>query len=229
MAKGGGAKTGGTSPWIIFSGGLVVGLIAGVLVMNILGGPGGAQRGGGAPAPVTPGQQAGPDRIKIMRDIAQLEDIVKADPANYKAWVQLGNDLFDIDEARRSVEAYRKALAINGSDPNVWTDMGVMYRRLGDFQQAIASFRKAASLSATHPESRLNLGVVYLSDLNDPANAIAAWEDFLRVAPPGQRADSIRQQIEQIRGAGGGAGGGTDLDRAAAELQKKLDSPPPAK
>jgi len=219
------ARAGGTTPWIPFAGGLVAGLILGVVVMNVLGGPGGGARSS-APAPVTPAQQQAPDRIRLTREVAQLEELVKGDPGNYKAWVQLGNNLFDLHESQRSIDAYRKALAINGSDPNVWTDLGVMYRDLKNFPQAISSFRKATSLSATHPESRLNLGVVYLNDLNDYKNAIAAWEDFLRVEPSGQRAESIRQQIEQMRGM---AGGQTDLDKAAAELQKKLDAPPPAK
>jgi len=221
-AKANSAKPGGTPPWLVFSSGLVAGLVLGVIVMTVFGGPGGGSRQG-APAPVTPAQQQGPDRIKLSRDIAQLEEIVNKDPGNYQAWVQLGNDLFDMRESRRSIEAYRKALAINGSDPNVWTDMGVMYRDLKDYQEAIASFRKAAAVGPNHPESRLNLGVVYLHDLNDYPKAIAAWEDFLRVEPTGQRADSIREQLEQMRQM---AAGQTDLDKAAAELQKKLDSGP---
>jgi len=140
--------------------------------------------------------------------------------------VQIGNDYFDLGDAQKSISAYTRALDIKGDDPNVLTDLGVMYRQAGDFQKALASFRKAASVSPTHPQSRMNIGVVLMHDLNDPKGAITAWEDYLRVAPNDPNAANIRQSIEQLRAqAGGGAGGGVDLDKAARELSQQANAP----
>ena len=147
---------------------------------------------------------------------------MKKDPSNYQALVQIGNDYFDLGEAQKSVDAYSKALAIKDGDPNVLTDMGVMYRQLKDFPKALAAFRKAAAASPTHPQSRMNIGVVLMHDLNDPKGAIAAWEDYLRVAPNDPNAEDIRRSIEELRGQ---AGGGTDLDKAARELGQQANSP----
>jgi tetratricopeptide (TPR) repeat protein len=107
----------------------------------------------------------------------------------------------------------------------VLTDMGVMYRQLKDFPKAAAAFRKAAAASPTHPQSRMNLGVVLMHDMNDKAGAIAAWEDYLRVAPNDSNAENIRRALEELRSQ---AGGGTDLDRAARELGQQAN-PPAAK
>ena len=223
-------KTGSdTQNKAIFVGsGFIAGLVVGVVIMNFTGGTGssGSPGGGGAPAPITGGQEQGPDRIKLSRDIAQLEDIVKKDPKNYQALVQIGNDYFDLGEAQKSVDAYGKALAIKDGDPNVLTDMGVMYRQLQEFPKALAAFRKAAAASPTHPQSRKNIGVVLMHDLNDPKGAIAAWEDYLRVAPNDPDAENIRRSIEELRGQA--AGGGTDLDKAARELGQQAN-PPAAK
>ncbi len=218
-------KTGPDTPnkAILVGSGFIAGLVVGMIIMNFTG-PSGGSGGSGAPAPITGGQQQGPDRIKLSRDIAQLEDIVKKDPNNYQALVQIGNDYFDLGEAQKSVDAYSKALAIKGDDPNVLTDMGVMYRQLKDFPKALAVFRKAASLSPTHPQSRMNIGVVLMHDLNDPKGAIAAWEDYLRVAPGDPNAESIRRSIEELRSQ---AAGGTDLDKAARELGQQANSPAP--
>ena len=209
---------------ILVGSGFIAGLVVGVVIMNFTGSTGstGGPGGSGAPAPITGGQQQGPDRIKLSRDIAQLEDIVKKDPKNYQALVQIGNDYFDLGEAQKSVDAYSKALAIKDGDPNVLTDMGVMYRQLKDFPKALAAFRKAAAASPTHPQSRMNIGVVLMHDLNDPKGAIAAWEDYLRVAPNDPNAENIRRSIEELRGQ---AGGGTDLDKAARELGQQANSP----
>jgi len=224
-----------TNKVVLVGSGFVAGLIVGMVIMNFTG-PSGQPGGSGAPAPITGGQQPGPDRVKLSRDIAQLEEIVRKDPNNYQAWVQLGNDFFDIGEAQKSVDAYSRALEIKDGDPNVLTDMGVMYRQLKDFPKAVAAFRRAAASSPTHPQSRMNLGVVLMHDLNDSKAAIEAWEDFLRVAPNDPNAENIRRSIEELRtkqgggGAVGGAGGpgGVDLDKAARELSEQAN-PPAAK
>ena len=209
---------------ILVGSGFIAGLVVGVIIMNFTGTTGGSggSGGSGAPAPITEGQQQGPDRIKLSREIAQLEDIVKKDPKNYQALVQIGNNYFDLGEAQKSVDSYTKALAIKGDDPNVLTDLGVMYRQLKDFPKALAVFRKAAAVSPTHPQSRKNIGVVLMHDLNDPKGAITAWEDYLRVAPNDPDAENIRRSIEEMRSQ---AGGGTDLDKAARELGQQANSP----
>jgi cytochrome c-type biogenesis protein CcmH/NrfG len=205
---------------VLIGGGFIAGLVVGVIIMNFAGSPGGSG-GSSAPAPIT-GQQPGPDRIKLSRDIAQLEEIIKKDPNNYQALVQLGNDHFDLGEAQKSVEAYQRALAIKGDDPNVLTDMGVMYRQLKDFPKAVAAFRRAAAASPTHPQSRMNLGVVLMHDMNDKAGAIAAWEDFLRAAPNDPNAENIRRSIAELKEGGGGE---TDLEKAARELGRQSNPP----
>jgi tetratricopeptide (TPR) repeat protein len=223
---------------ILVGAGFVGGLVVGMVIMNIFGSSGGGgARVSNAPAPITGEQQPGPDRVKLGRDIAQLEDIVRKDPGNYQAWVQIGNDYFDLGEAQKSVDAYNKALSIKGDDPNVLTDLGVMYRQLKDFPKALAAFRKAAAISPTHPQSRLNIGVVLMHDMNDPKGAVEAWEDYLRVAPNDPNAENIRRSLEEIKargtgtaGAGGATGGqgGVDLDKAARELSRQAN-PPAAK
>ena len=209
---------------ILVGSGFIAGLIVGVIIMNFTGSTGGSG-GSKAPAPITGGQQQGPDRVKLSRDIAQLEEIIGKDPNNYQALVQLGNDYFDLGEAQKSVDAYERAIAIKGDDPNVLTDMGIMYRQLKDFQKAIAAFRKAMAASPTHPQSRMNLGVVLMHDVGDKAGAIVAWEDYLRVAPGDPNAENIRRSIAELKGQ---AGGESDLDRAARELGSQ-SAPPPAR
>ena len=209
---------------ILVGSGFIAGLVVGVVIMNFTGSTGttGGPGGSGAPAPITGGQEQGPDRIKLSRDIAQLEDIVKKDPGNYGAWVQIGNDYFDLGEAQKSVDAYGKALAIKDGDPNVLTDQGIMYRQLKEFPKALAAFRKAAAARPTHPQSRMNIGVVLMHDLNDPKGAIAAWEDYLRVAPNDPNAENIRRSVEELKSR---ADGGTDLDKAAREFGQQANSP----
>jgi len=188
-----------------FLGGVLVGMFLGVSLFS----GGGGSQGPAVPTPVTPQPQV--DRIRIQREITQLETMLKEDPGNYQAWKKLGDGYFDIEEPGKSIEAYRKALALDDSDPNVWTDMGVMYRRTGDSAKALESFDRAIEKGPNHTISRLNKGVVYVYDLQEFDKGIAAWEDFLRLQPSGPQADQVRQQIEQARVAKAAREGGGSL------------------
>ncbi len=136
----------------------------------------------------------------VQNQVNSLRSILKDDPKNRNALVQLGNLYFDSEQFDKAIEAYSKALEIDPQNADVRTDMGIMYRRKGEFDRAIAEFTKAAEMNPHHVNSRYNLGVVLLHDKGDIPGAIKAWQDFLRVEPTGPRADNIRNQMEKMKG-----------------------------
>jgi cytochrome c-type biogenesis protein CcmH/NrfG len=135
----------------------------------------------------------------MQRQISALQSILKPDPKNLKALIELGNLYFDADQFDPAIQAYSKALEIDPNNPDVRTDMGIMFRRKGDPDRATAEFKKAAASDPKHVNSRYNLGVVLLHDKGDIKGAIQAWEEFVKVEPTGSRADNIRNQIEKMR------------------------------
>lgn len=149
----------------------------------------------GAPAPTTPGR----DSIEVASQIQTLEEIVKKDPKNLSAWVELGNLYFDTNQPKEAIEAYSQYLAIKPENPDVRTDMGIMYRSLGNFDRAVEEFKKAAQSDPKHAYSRYNTGIVLLHDKEDIKGAIKAWEDYLRVEPKGEKADRVRAQMENLK------------------------------
>ena len=125
-----------------------------------------------------------------------LEDIVAREPENRNAWIELGHNYFDSNQPMKAVEAYDKALELNGNDPNILTDQGVMYRRLGWFDKAISNFQKANRIDNNHQQSLYNLGIVYRYDLKDFPKAIEAWERLLAIDPGSPGASQIRSELE---------------------------------
>ncbi len=154
----------------------------------------------GAPAPAPPAQ-APParDSIEVASQIQTLKDIIKKDPKNLSAWVEMGNLYFDSNQPKEAIEAYRQYLAVKPDNPDVRTDMGIMYRKLGDFDQAIEEFKKAAQSDPNHFNSRYNLGLVLLHDKQDMKGAIKAWEEYLKVDPKSERAERVRTQMEKLK------------------------------
>jgi len=149
----------------------------------------------GAPAPAPPGI----DSIEAASKIQTLKEIVKKDPKNLAAWVELGNLYFDTNQPKEAIEAYSQYLVRKPDNPDVRTDMGIMFRNLGQFDRAIEEFRKAAQSDPKHANSRYNIGLVLLHDKQDIKGAVKAWEEYLKVDPNSERAQRIRAQIEKMK------------------------------
>ena len=149
----------------------------------------------GAPASAPPAR----DSMELASQIQTLKEIVKKDPKNLPAWVELGNLYFDSDRPQEAIEAYRQYLATKPDNPDVRTDMGVMYRKLGQSDKALEEFGKAAQSDPKHANSRYNIGIVLLHDKQNTRAAIKAWEEYLRVDPNSERAQRIRAQIDKMK------------------------------
>ena len=149
----------------------------------------------GVPALAPPAR----DSMELASQIQTLKEIVKKDPKNLPAWVELGNLYFDSHRPEEAIEAYRQYLAIKPDNPDVRTDMGIMYRNLGQFDRALEEFRKAAQSDPKHINSRYNIGLVLLHDKQDIKGAIKAWEEYLKVDPNSEKAQRIRAQIDKMK------------------------------
>jgi tetratricopeptide (TPR) repeat protein len=148
-----------------------------------------------APPPVSKGLDAMEEASKIRT----LKEIVGKEPKNLAAWAELGNLYFDTDQPQEAIEAYGRYLAIKPDNPDVRTDMGIMYRKLGQFDKALEEFKKAAQGDPKHINSRYNLGLVLLHDKGNIEAAVKAWEDYLKVDPNSEKAQRIRAQIEKMK------------------------------
>lgn len=151
--------------------------------------------GPAVPAPAPPARNS----VEVASQIQTLKEIIKKDPKNLPAWVELGNLYFDSDRPKEAIEAYSRYLALKPNNPDVRTDMGIMYRKLGQFDKALEEFRRAAQSDPKHATSRYNIGIVLLHDKHDINGAIKAWEDYLKIDPNSERAQRLRAQIEKMK------------------------------
>ncbi len=181
----------------------LVGFVAGATVA-ILRGTKGVDKVamGQKPQMALPETPTGPDPAEVNLKIKSLKDIVKKDPKNLPALVELGNLYFDTGQPKEAIEAYSQYLRVKPDNADVRTDMGIMYRALGDFDRAIEEFKKAAQSDPKHLNSRYNIGIVLLHDKQDVKGAIAAWEDYLKVDLNSERANRLKAQIVKMKQMG---------------------------
>jgi cytochrome c-type biogenesis protein CcmH/NrfG len=179
---------------------LLVGFITGATVAILRGkrgveGSAMVQKPQMAPSPASPD----PSSLEVASKIQTLKDILKKDPKNFPAWMELGNLYFDSNQPKEAIEAYSQYLAIKPDNADVRTDMAIMYRNLGEMDLALEQFQKAAQSDPKHVNSRYNIGIVLLHDKQDVKGAIKAWEEYLKVDPKSERAERVRAQMANLK------------------------------
>jgi tetratricopeptide (TPR) repeat protein len=180
--------------------GLAIGIFAGFLGGYFVGaGRGNDEAPPVAAAPAGVPMPPRPDPMVITGRIQANQKVVAADPKNEKAWIALGNDYFDLQQAQNAVDAYAKALALVPGNPDVLTDQGVMYRALKDYPRAIADFKRASKVNPRHQQSLFNLGVVYAEDLKQNDEALKAWNRILAIDPASPQAAQARAAIASLK------------------------------
>ncbi|WP_027362388.1 tetratricopeptide repeat protein [Desulfospira joergensenii] len=120
---------------------------------------------------------------EVGANILKLEEHLKKNPDDARAWTELGNLFFDTHRPADAIEAYTKALALEPGKPGVLTDLGVMYRRSGQPEKAVEAFDKAIQADPSFETARFNKGIVLMHDLEDMEAAVQAWEDLVKINP----------------------------------------------
>jgi len=138
------------------------------------------------------------EQIQLLH---KLKADLKADPKNIQAWIRLGHLYYDSGEAEQAIGAYNESLKLHEGDANLWTDLGVMYRRVKQFDKAIEMFDKAISLDPSHEPSRLNKGIVLIYDFGRNKEAIEVWKELLTINPDAKAAngESVAEFMEHIK------------------------------
>ncbi len=140
-----------------------------------------------------------PVNLNALNQIENYKEILKKDPNNLQAIVNVGNLYFDTRQDFLAIEHYRKALSIDPGNANVRTDLAVCYRRTGSPDKAIEELKKAISMNPRHAQARYNLGVILVNDKNDPAGGIKAWEGLLENVPDYPYRDNLKAEIARMR------------------------------
>lgn len=174
---------------------LAVGFFMGSMFMELRLGPQPAAKGAGQAQTQAAGPAAdGQDHAEELAHISQLEIATAQKPGDQTAWIELGNLYFDTHQAKKSIGAYKKAIALGPVSADVWTDLGIMHREAAEPKLAVETFDTALKLNPKHENALYNKGVVLLHDLRDTAGALAAWENLLKANPQARNPEGRSMQ-----------------------------------
>ncbi|GAB4327878.1 MAG: hypothetical protein Kow0074_23440 [Candidatus Zixiibacteriota bacterium] len=136
---------------------------------------------------------------QTMEQIAHVEDILSRDSTNFDAWAALGNLYYDANMPEEAIHHYEHALKLKPGDLHVRTDMATMKRTQGKPEEAVEILTGVVSDDSSFTQAWFNLGVIYTFDLNQPADAVRAWERYLELDPNSKHEEAVRKEIDRLK------------------------------
>jgi cytochrome c-type biogenesis protein CcmH/NrfG len=134
--------------------------------------------------------------------VQSLTTILKSDPKNVGATVQLANVYFDAERYNDAIQYYQQALALKPDDPDASTDLGVSYYYTGQIDKALQQFDKSLKINPKHTKTMLNQGIVLAFGKRDLTAAAEAWKRVVDLAPESPEGQAARRGLEGIAAAG---------------------------
>jgi cytochrome c-type biogenesis protein CcmH/NrfG len=188
----------------------VAGMLFGVIVGWIIG----TQQGGRSSSAVQTAQEVSSDAAAGGRQapvldqgrVQALENVIKSDPNNAEARVQLGNAYFDAERYPDAIKWYEDALKVDPKNVNASTDLGVSYYYSNQPDRALQQFDYSLKLDPNHTKTLLNQGIVRAFGKQDLPGATASWEKVLEVAPGSPEAQAAKRALDTMKAAHPGTG-----------------------
>ena len=164
------------------------------------------QQAAPAPAAATGDAAAGGTRQPPALDegkVQSLLTIIKSDPKNAGAHIQLANAYFDAERYPDAIKWYEESLKLDPKNPDASTDLGVSYYYSGRTDDALKQFEYSLKLNPKHAKTLFNQGIVLAFGKRDLPGATAAWEKVVQLAPGTPEAQAAQQGLQGIAAAQG--------------------------
>jgi cytochrome c-type biogenesis protein CcmH/NrfG len=196
----------------------VAGMFFGVILGWVIGSQQASPRVTGAPAaaaaaPAQPPSSAAagqpPAPVLDEAKVQGLLTIVKSDPKNAEANIQLGNAYFDAERYSDAIKYYEEGLKLDPKNVDASTDLGVSYYYSNRADDALKQFKYSLSLNPKHTKTLLNQGIVLAFGKRDLDGAAEAWRQVVAIAPQSQEAQAAQRGLDGIAASrSGGAANG---------------------
>lgn len=134
--------------------------------------------------------------------VQSLMTIIKNDPKNAGAVVQLANTYFDAERYPEAIKWYEEGLSLDPKNPDASTDLGISYYYTGQTDRALKQFEHSLTINPRHTKTMLNQGIVLAFGKQDLKGAEAAWKQVIALAPDSPEAQAARRGLEGISAAG---------------------------
>ena len=175
------------NPWFTAVLGLIVGLVLGYVFAERqpvppgralrLGAGQNANQSGAMPEGHPPiSAEGGQANQLFQQQVSEVQNLLAANPNDPGLMAALGNLYFDASRWEEARGWYERALEIDSDNPNVITDLAVVYRNLKQPQKSLELLDRAIAIRGDHWQAWYNRVVILQFDLHDHDQAAASLE-----------------------------------------------------
>jgi tetratricopeptide (TPR) repeat protein len=209
------------NPWLTLVIGLMVGLGLGYALAERqpippgkalrLGAPSQAQGMAGLPEGHPPVDQAAAgNEVRVFeQQIAEIRGLLAQSPDDAGLMVSLGDSYFELARATSSAEHwnearawYDKAMASGrGDDPNVMTDLAVVYRSLGQPERSLELVDRAIAVDPDHWQAWFNKVIILHFDLHEHDAARDALGRLKAIAAENPQVPDLTRIEQEVMGS----------------------------
>lgn len=138
------------------------------------------------------------EQMKVMADMkaAPLLEQLKKDPKNVKLLEQVAILYGSTHQFKEAAVYYDKSLQIDPKNVGTRTELASVLYYGGDVDGALRELQTSLKYSPNDVDALFNLGMIKLKGKDDPAGAIAAWQQLLKTHPDLDRKATVERMIE---------------------------------
>lgn len=133
-------------------------------------------------------------------DLAEeaYQKILEKDPQNAEAMLLIGNSYSNRGESDKAMEWYGKIDFEKIADPTALFNIGSSFYKQGKLDEALKYYKRAVELQPDFLDAVYQMGLVNLA-MNKSADAIAAFENYLKYDAASERATQVKGFLEILR------------------------------
>jgi tetratricopeptide (TPR) repeat protein len=136
------------------------------------------------------------ERYKVKEAMALYRDALRADPACFDAYYNLGVAAFDTGDLPQTLTAYEYALALDASSRKARFNFALALERAGYLRDAAQEFERLLAGHPAETRAQFNLARLYAEKLGEPQRAKVAYLRVLEREPQHPQATAIRYWLE---------------------------------
>lgn len=119
------------------------------------------------------------------------------DPTNINAMLGIATIYQQAENYEAAAVYLENIIAVDPQQQEVYVRLANLYMTLSDYQATVTVLNKAVSVDPENADIYLKLGIAHNS-LGNTSAAVLAWQKYLELAPNGQQADLIREQLAEL-------------------------------
>jgi tetratricopeptide (TPR) repeat protein len=124
--------------------------------------------------------------------------LLEKDPKDVETTIAIGNCYANRGDSDKALEWYRKIDLEKIDDPIVLYNLGTNYYNNAKFEDALKFYKRAVEKQKDSTDALYQLGLTYLN-LQNNVQAIASFEEYLKIDADSERAAQVRSFLEYLK------------------------------